>query len=228
MENESVSKEELDLSFLMDELSKAHFADLNISLLRGAHVQSDDHYLHHLLTQYEGPIAKYYEVFYSLRLAKERFNSETFFYLDFFEESKGKISHQSRHRELTEFEVIIGISLLKMYYDRYFEQSKDITWEDIRKEIKENENSSYYKQIFFNSVREDYSDPEWKVVKTKIVRALGHFEVLGWIKRNKEVGDNEIHFKIKESIHRFATLYKEALENFEKFVEIYKQHNDPK
>lgn len=226
MENESVSQETVDLSFLQDDLSKTHFADLNISLLRGAHVQRDDFYLHQLLTTYEEPITKYYKVYYSLKLVKEKINSEPFFYLDFFEESKGKVSNPTRHRELTEFEVIIGISLLKMYYDRYFENSKDIIWEDIRKEIMENENSSHYKQIFFNSVREDYSDLEWLPVKRKILRTLSNFEVLGWIKRNKEVGEEEIHFKIKESIHRFASLYREALENFEKFVEIYKQRKD--
>lgn len=228
MENESVSEESIDLSFLLDDLSKSHFADLNINLLRGMHIQRDDQYLHHLLTEYENDISKYYEIYYSLKLVKEKSNSETYFFLDFFEESKGKLSPQSRHRELTEFEVVIGISLLKMYYDRYFEQSKDITWEDIRKEIMENENSSCYKEIFFNSIREDYSDQEWLGVKRKILRALSDFEVLGWIKRNKDVGDEEVHFKIKESIHRFATLYKEALENFEKFVEIYMQTKNSK
>ena len=48
--------EQIDFSFLNEELVQSHFADLNIELLRGAHIQSDQYYLFRLLKEKENEI----------------------------------------------------------------------------------------------------------------------------------------------------------------------------
>lgn len=194
---------------------------MNIELLKGAHIQRDNYYPFQLLSKYEEEINYYYKILYSLQLLKDKVDNEYYFYLDFFSEGKGKLSHSSRHRELTETEIVNGIMLLSMYHDRYFEYQKEIRWEDIKKEIIESENSNLYKKLLFKDVRDDYSDHEWDNTKKQFKKALRDFETLGWIRRISIEDGDEVHFMIKESIHRLAKLYDKEINNFSEFVKSY-------
>lgn len=221
MENEYIEKTENEFAFIEDTETQNYFADLNIELLKGNHIQSDSYYLFKLLSKHENDIRNYYDKLYSLNLVKDKYDNESFYYLDFFIEGKGKLSHPTRHKELSEAETIMGIMLLNMYYERYFEHPKEIKWLDIRKEILESENSSSYKLILFNDIRDDYSDPEWDTAKKTLKRTLRDFSVLGWTSRLTEEDGEEINFLLKVSIHRFAKLYDEEISNFDKFVHSY-------
>jgi hypothetical protein len=228
MADEYIQQVEESFDFLKEADVQEHFADLNIELLKGAHIQQDDHYLFQLLIEYEKHIRYYYQVLYSLQLVRDKFDNAVFFYLDFIGDGKGEVSHTSRHREVTESEVVIGIMLLNMYYDRYFDSPKEIFWTDIKKEILESENSDAYKKLLFNDVREDYSDPEWEITKKIIRRTLRDFNILRWVSRLSAEDGEDIHFVIKESIQRFAKLYKEEIDNFDTFVEEYLKRNETK
>ena len=208
-------------SFLENEEVQIHFADLNIDLLRGRHIQRDDYYSFELLDKYEDDLRYYYTSLYGLVLTKEKVGTEIYYYLDFSQDGRGKLSSPSRYKQLSDTQVIIGIMLLNMYYDRFFNHLKEIDKEDIKKEILEGENSHLYKKLLFDDIRDDYSDLEWNKVIVWLKKTLKDFDTLGWIQRQQSLDLDEIRFTIKESIHRLAKLYKNEIENFDQFVEEY-------
>jgi len=227
MENEDFSEGLINpFGFLEAEEVQKHFADLNIELLRGRHIQKDDYYLFQLSGTYYSELRYFYKALYRLDFVRDRMDNEFYFYLQPTEEGKGEISDQSRHKELSEENTVVGIMLLAMYYDRYFTSPKEIFWEDIRKEILESDNSSLYRKILFNDLRNDYSDPEWENVKKVFRRALREFDALGWVARQSAEEGEKIHFTIKESIHRLAKLYQNEIINFEQFSESYFHKKD--
>lgn len=223
MENENLSGSiEHSFKFLENKDVKEKFADLNIELLGGKHIQRDsNYYIYQLVKKYFTELKYYYLSLYGLELERDFKDEVTFYYLDFSEESRGVLSSTKRHKELTKPQTVIGIMLLNMYYDRYFENVKEITLQDIKKEIKESENSTLYKKLFFNDVRDDYSPKEWKRLKIKIKSVVRDFGKLGWIESLAKEDGEEIHFKLKESIYRFQKLYEKEIINFQEFTENY-------
>ena len=197
-----------------------HFADLNIELLRGKHIQDDEHYHHRILSKYYIEFKKYYDVFYRLVLDKKTFEGVTYFFLTFSEESKGILSDYTRHRDLTAIETITAITLLQMYYDRYFENVKEISFlKDIKSKILGSEFSSLYKSVFFkNGARDNFTPKEWANVMKNIRNVIQDFEQLGWVDQLTQKGENDFSFVIKESIHRFQMMYEYEISNFEEFV----------
>lgn len=216
MEHENNSKRNT-YDFLNEDRVQRYFADLNINLLQGKHIMSDDYYSFQLLRDYFSELEIYYQEFYQLNLEKVKIDDSIYFYLDFPIDSKGKLSHTNRYKELTEHQVIIGIILLNMYYDRYFEYPKELFWENIKKEIEESEFSDFYKKLFFSEMRTFYTDKEWEKVHDLFRKTINSFTQIGWITKLSK-GKEDIHFELKESIHRFAELYKTEIEDFPQFV----------
>ncbi|HTA28461.1 MAG TPA: chromosome partition protein MukE [Bacteroidia bacterium] len=217
MEDEYQGTHEKGYAFLEDEKVKQYFADINIELLQGKHIQRDDYYPFLILSSNEPDFKFFYQNLYGLNLIKDKKDNETYFYLDFPEDGKGKLSPSSRYRELTQIQTIIGIVLMNMYYERYFEQIKQITWSDLKKEILEGEYAANYQRIFFKGQRGNFTDIEWEEVRSSIKRVLKSFAALGWIDMQQQ-DDAEISFVLKPAINRFAKLYKDELEHFEDFV----------
>ncbi len=217
MENEHQESQQKRYAFLEDEKVKQYFADINIELLQGKHIQRDDYYPFQILSSNEPDFKIFYQSLYGLNLVRDKKDNATYFYLDFPEEGKGKLSSSTRHRELTEFQTILAIALMNMYYERYFEHTKQITWNDLKKEILEGEYAANYQRIFFKEQRDNFTDLEWEEVKTKIKRVLNSFSALGWIEMQPQ-DDIEISFILKPAINRFAKLYSSELENFEDFA----------
>ena len=209
--------------FLEDSFVQEHFADLNIALLRGKHIQSDQFYLYKVLQQFTYGLRHYYKALYRLELVKETTNEGAFYYLDCPEDSRGKLNTLSRSKELTESQIILGIMLLNMYYDRYFEQTKEVKYENIEYEVMEGENSTLYRKLLFGEVRETYSDQEWKSPRTRIKNVLRDFEQLGWVQQLPTEADEETAYILRTSILRFQKLYEREIMHFEEFVESY--HN---
>lgn len=224
MENEDFTEEvRTPFSFLSESLAQEHFADLNIELLRGKHVQSDQYYLFQLLTQFLKELKYYYLNLYGLELAEGIAGERRFYYLDFPEEGRGKLNNNSRSKELTVAQTIYGLMLLNMFYDRYFEHPKEIRFEDIEYEVMQGENSALYKKLLFGEDRETYTTPEWTNPIKSIKNVIRDFEKLGWVQRLSNKDGEEIHFIIKQPILRFQELYEKEIEEFEAFVESYKQ-----
>ncbi|MBV8802906.1 MAG: hypothetical protein JO131_08110 [Gammaproteobacteria bacterium] len=221
MENDHPETINNVFSFLEKEEVQEYFADLNIALLRGRHIQKNDYHLFHLLNAYQKEFANYYKLLYNLLLEKDRMDNEIYYYLDFPIDGRGKLADYSRHKELTEKQIVIGLMLLNMYYDRFFENPKEINWIDIKKEITEGESSSLYKKLLFNHIRDDYSDQEWSRVTKLLRQVLKKFETLGWIQELKLTEVDELRFTLRESIHRLAKLYKYEIENFDEFIKEY-------
>ncbi|MBG6187517.1 chromosome partition protein MukE [Flavobacterium sp. CAN_S2] len=215
----------IDFSFLSEEAVQNHFADLNIELLKGAHIQKDAFYLFSLLQDKERDLQHYYISLYGLELTRGANGNETYYYLDFTEQGKGKLSKQERYRELSTLNIVMGILLLKMYYDKYFDFQKIIHWTDIEQQINDSENSTNLKSMFFEEQREFYSEAEWLQVKKRIGNCLKEFEVLGWITRIPSQSQETLSFSIKESIHRFAKLYENELVHFDEFVNAYQKQS---
>ena len=222
MEYENSQQENL-YSFLGVASVQKYFADLNIDLLQGKHIMADDYYSFQLLREYYPELKQYYQELYQLNLEKITIDNSTYFYLDFPVDSKGKLYNSNRYRELSEQQVIIGIILLNMYYDRYFEYPKELFWENIKEEIEQSELKDSYKNLFFGEVRTFYTDKEWEKVQELFRRTINSFSQLGWLNKLSK-GKEDIHFELKESIHRFAEMYKHEIEDFPQFVSKIKIH----
>ncbi len=208
-------------AFLEQEDVQRYFATLNLALLSGRHVQRLDTDIFHLLSDYLDEFRYYYKFLYGLHIEKNVLDDVVYYYLDFLEGHKGKMSE--RIRQLTHNETIIGIMLLNMYYDRYFDVSKDIYWSDIENEIVESENSEQYEKLLFGGVRSSYTDNEWsQKAKKRFKDAIKIFDKLGWVERKSHIHSEDIHFSISPSINRLAKLYKSELEHFDAFVESYR------
>jgi chromosome condensin MukBEF MukE localization factor len=209
-----------DYSFLARRDVQAHFADLNIALLGGRHIQTGEGYAYTLMNSYPDEFRFFYRSLYNLELKQARAENIDYYYLDFPEEGKGKLTTTDRFREMTPWEIIIALMLLNLYYDRYFEQTKMITWSQLQKEILESELSTQYKKTFFNGeVRDFYSDGDWKTLLDNFKRVFRHFDRWGWIKlQPAEEGEGDLAFLIRESIDRFGKLYDYEISQFEQFV----------
>lgn len=222
MENET-TEQSPNYNFLEDERVERYFADLNLKLLSGRHIYSEDYNSFSLLEEWYSHFAAYYEKLYKLSLERDIFDQVAYYYLDFFSSGKGRLSDPSRTRMLTELQTVVGLILLDMYYVKYFDDPKIITWNDIQVELMEGENREHYRRIFFNSERADYTPTEWQNVERKFRLTINSFSELGWVERLS--GQDELSFQINPAIHRFAKLYEQELSNFPDFAKHFQIKN---
>tara|TARA_A100000171_G_scaffold42202_1_gene43398 strand:- start:6752 stop:7441 length:690 start_codon:yes stop_codon:yes gene_type:complete len=219
MENPAEKKIE-SFDFLEIEKVEQNFAAVNINLLKGRHIQQDEYKLFDLLDDYEDEFKFYYDRLYQLELKRKISSEVHYFYLDFPEENKGRLAAQELHHFLTEQQTIVTLLLLNMYYSEYFSFEKEFTWEDIKKEILNGENSEYYKRYFFKKIKSGgYSDTQWRDAKKAVDSTIKGIEKLGWCERKKGIERGEIQFTVRESIERFVEMYEDELSNFDAFAE---------
>lgn len=209
-----------NFAFLNHRDVQAHFADLNIALLSGRHIQTGEGYHFTLVNSYPDEFRHFYQSLYGLELKQARVENIDYFYLDFPVEGKGRLNTTDRFREMTPWEMLFALMLLNMYYDRFFEHTKDISWSVVRKEIETGELSHAYQKAFFNTNgREFFSDPEWKSLLDTFKRVLRTFDRWGWVKMlPSEEADGELVFQIRESIDRFGKLYEYEISEFDDFI----------
>lgn len=209
-----------NFSFLNQREVQAHFADLNIALLAGRHIQTGEGYHFTLVNSYPDEFKHFYRSLYGLELRQARAENVDYFYLEFPEEGKGRLTTSDRFREMTPWETMIALMLLNMYYDRFFEKTKVISWSAIRKEIEDGELAHLYRKAFFNTNnRENLSDPELKGLADVFKRVLRTFDRWGWVKLlPPDESDGEMIFQIRESIDRFGKLYNYEISDFDQFI----------
>lgn len=224
MENEN--HEISDYPFLTEERVEKHFADINILLLSGKHIDHKYYTEYTVLESYEAQWSIFYSNLYRLNLVSDISDGSRYYYLDFTENGKGKLSDASRNKELTELQTLIGLTLLDMYYQKYFDEEKIIYWNDIKTQILESDHQEAYKRILFNDIRASYDEKEWNEVHTKFSKTIENFDKLGWVE--KQSGRNEdLVFEIRPAIHRLAKLYQEELQDFGAFSQQLKNNEAP-
>lgn len=213
---ESENYEVTDYSFLLEENVEKYFADVNILLLSGKHIDHKFYNEYTVLEGYEAEWRSFYGNLYKLNLVADIFDGSRYYYLDFTESGKGELSDTSRNKELTPLQTLIGLTLLDMYYQKYFDEEKIVKWSDIKTQILESDHQEAYKRILFNTIRESYDEKEWNEVYAKFGKTVDSFDRLGWVE--KQSGRNEeLSFEIRPAIHRLAKLYQNELQNFESF-----------
>tara|TARA_R110001606_G_scaffold86598_4_gene196015 strand:+ start:6843 stop:7535 length:693 start_codon:yes stop_codon:yes gene_type:complete len=229
MENgySSEMKNNNSFAFLNNSEVEKHFANLNIELLRGTHIDESHYYYFLLLENYFNELKDYYLSLYRLKLDKKTFENKTYYFLNFFLESKGVLSATARHKELSPIQTITAITLLNMYYERQFEKYKIVSFLEIREKIEQSEFGHLYRKAFFkNSNRKTYSSKEWSTVKTNIKNVITDFEQLGWVEKVTILNENDFNFVLKHTIHRFQLLYEYEIKNLGEFLKSLKPEED--
>jgi len=218
---ENAVRESTGYGFFLEEAVERHFADLNIKLLSGRHIQQNDANVFFVLEDYFNPLRNFYSCIYKLALVRAIGDRSIYFYLNFFDEGKGKLSDPSRSKTLTELQTIVGLALLDMYYSRYFDHPKIISWPDIQKEIMDGEHKLEYQRIFFENVGPVYSENAWAKAEKRFTNTIKSFDELGWVRRLSNQQE-QLRFELQPSIHRIADLYAKELQDFVTFCEKHK------
>lgn len=214
MENEN---QQNPYGFLEDQRCERHFAELNVRLLSGRHILYEEYNLYTLLEDFFDELKRYYNNLYKLNLVKDTWFNSSYYYLDFFEGTKRKLSDTSRFRELTQLQTVIGLMLLDLFYVKFFDEPKMISWSEIKAEIQEGDKKDEFQRFLFRDVRTEFTPAEWNRVEKNIRRTVQSFEELGWIEIHSNQSE-ELLLELKPSIHRMAKLYAKELENFEAFL----------
>lgn len=211
-ENEKVP----DFRFLADEDVSKNFADLNIKLLSGRHIQIVEYAAFSILEDYYNDFRYYYQQLYGMDLVRRVFDQSTYYYLNFFDAGRGKLSDPSRYRAITEIQTVTALMLLDMYFTRYFDPEKKITWAIIREEIQSGDHRTALQRLLFPEIRVAYTEPEWQSAERRFKIAVSKFDALGWVSQLSGAQE-ELCFLINPSIHRIAELYEAELQDLEAF-----------
>lgn len=225
--NESLGLPSL-YSFLATPEIKMRFAKLNGKLLRGRHIQANtDPVDYNLLNQfnYFDNFRFFYQQLYNLELHKRNFGGiEACFYLDFSDNGYNELTGPNKPIPLTPTQTKFGLMILNMFYEKFFERTKQVTWSEIEEIIMHSERQEDYKRVFFGSVRDNYSSSERGRLRSLFCQMTKRFDELGWISANNLEGD--FNFIINVSIRRLEDMYKEELKNPDAlFSQFDKQRN---
>lgn len=205
MENENPNYQ-----FLNSDRAKKYFADADIALKQGKHLQDygmDSRIFSFVDEYYDKGLKEYYPQFFQMNLVRDKNDNQTFYYLDFPEDGKGKFGKENRSKELEDEKVIFAILLLNMFKDKFFEH-KEIEWAELDQIFKESEHKELWQKLLFGRVKPSYTINEEQGVKDKVKSILRDFEKLGWVEI-KNV--DEVKFEIMPSIERISRLYRDVI-----------------
>jgi hypothetical protein len=208
----------------MEEEVESKFADVNIKLLNGRHIQVfADPAEYNLLSQesYFNGLFIFYKRLYGLDLLVRQIGlSEKYYYLFPPESELGALSSPKLHIPLTENQTLFGLMLLTMYYEKSFDRVKKGSWDDIRNTILTSERQEKYKLVLFGRINEgnNYTDTEWSSVRTNFKKMAQRFDDLGWL-TVKNIDSSNFKFVINVSIHRLEDIYSKELTNPEVFFD---------
>lgn len=210
--------ENANYPFLNSEQATKYFADADIALKQGRHIQdfgTDIRLFSFIDEFYEKGLEDYYKQFFGMNLVCDKSDNGKFYYLDFPDDGKGKFGKENRSKELEDDKVIFAILFLNLYKERFFEQ-KEFTWQELEQIFKEGEHKELWQNILFSKVKQNYTPREEQDVKDKVRKILSDFEKLGWIVfKNQE----DIHFEVLPSIERISRLYGDVIDNLESIEE---------
>ncbi len=203
-----------EYQFLESEEALKYFADVDIALKQGRHIQNfgNDTQIYYFIDEYyDKGLKEYYSDFWWMNLVQDSNDNERFYYLDFPEGSRAKFGKENRFKELDGDKVIFAVLLLNWYNDKFFEE-KIFSWQELEQIFKDSENKSLWKKLLFGKEKENYTPAEEQIVKEKVKRILIDFEKLGWIMFKD---DAELQFEILPSIARISRLYADVINDIE-------------
>lgn len=209
-----------EYQFLDSEEAMKYFADADIALKQGRHIQnygSDTNIFYFIDDFFDKGLKEYYSDFWWMNLVRDSNDNEQYYYLDFPEGSRAKFGKENRFKELESDRIIFAVLLLNWYNDKFFEEKK-FSWKELEQTFKESETKSLWKTLLFGKNKENYTPTEEQAVKEKVKRILTDFEKLGWIIIED---DSEMSFEIMPSIARISRLYSDVigdLESIETFL----------
>lgn len=207
-----------EYQFLNSEDAMKYFADADIALRQGRHIQnygSDTQIFYFIDEYFDKGLEDYYINFWWMNLIKDSSDNECFYYLDFPEGSRAKFGKENRYKELEGEKIIFAILLLNLYNEKFFEE-KEFSWQEFEQVFKENENKALWKKLLFGKDKDNYTPTEEQNVKKKVRQILGDFEKLGWIVMKNE---DEMQFDILPSIARIGRLYADIINNIDTIEE---------
>lgn len=207
MENENA-----DYTFLNSTSAKKNFADTDIALKQGRHIQdygNDSKLFSFIDEYYEYGLKEYYSTFFQMNLVRDSSDNQKFYYLDFPDDGKGKLGRDNRSKELEADKVIFAILLLNIFKDKFFEH-KEMEWSELHKIFKEGDHKELWQKLLFGKFKSNYTPKEEQDVKDKVKSILRDFEKLGWV----EIKSNEeLTIEIMPSIERIGRLYQNEIQN---------------
>lgn len=213
MENENANYQ-----FLNSDRAKKYFADVDIALKQGKHLQNygNDSRIFSFVDEYfEKGLQEYYLQLFQMNLVRDTNDSQKFYYLDFPDDGKGKLGKENRSKELESDKVIFAILLLNLFKDKFFEH-KEIVWIELDQIFKEGEHKELWQKLLFGKVKNNYTPTEEQSVKEKVKNILKDFEKLGWVEiKNLD----EVKFEIMPSIERISRLYRDVIGNVDSISE---------
>lgn len=213
---ESDNTEQPGFQFLNDTQVQKHFPELNNALLRGKHITQSITSYFGLLDEHEDDFAYYYLVLYNLRLERRRHDNMSYFYLDFPNVGRGKISNPALYAEMDAKQTIVACILANLYFSNFFSYDKKFQWEDIQYEIEHGEHRDSYQQLFFGEIRSDYTDKEWEAVNGRFRGVITFFTHIGLVE--KEDLAETYSVTILPTIHHFIEIFRSEIENIDDFL----------
>ncbi|MDR0232106.1 MAG: chromosome partition protein MukE [Dysgonamonadaceae bacterium] len=205
-----------EYQFLNSDDAIKYFADADIALKQGRHIQNygNDTQIFYFIDEYfDKGLEEYYAIFWLMKLTKDSNDNERFYYLEPPEGSRAKFGN--RFKELEGEKIIFAILLLNLEKEKYFEE-KEFSWQELEQIFKESENKTLWKKLLFGKDKENYTPTEEQNVKKKVRQILSDFEKLGWIVMKSE---DEMQFDILPSIARIGRLYADVINNIETIEE---------
>ncbi|MGL4596836.1 MAG: chromosome partition protein MukE [Bacteroidia bacterium] len=203
-------------SFLETEEAENLFADLDVALKMGQHVQNFPHQtdLFNFIEKFEDELRAYYRNLFKVNLAGKGSDYTRYFYLEIDEESRGIV--KSRSKKLSPEHTLLGILLLKIHrIDKFF--VNDIFVPDLIQLIKTNEEyKNYIYNLFAKRREKEATEIDENTIDDWVRNSLKEFERLGWINydlRNREV------FEIMPSIERLFTMYSYEIHNIDRLID---------
>ncbi|MBN8703856.1 MAG: hypothetical protein J0M08_12385 [Bacteroidetes bacterium] len=207
MENENSA-----FAFLDTETASKYFAEVDFALKQGRHLQhyGNDAKLWDYVSDHYEQLAHYYQHLFGVYLRKDSNERDVYFYLDFPEDGHGRFV-QDRNKDVDDRMVIIGILLLNMYKERFFE-GKEVKWNTIEQIIEEGEQKEFWQKLLYGEAKRNYTPNEKEEMRRRMERTLSEFNRLGWI---TWINQEALHFEILPAIDRLSRLYANEISNVE-------------
>ncbi|RXK87031.1 condensin complex protein MksE [Filimonas effusa] len=220
MEYDDTEKDlNLRYSFMTDRSAKGVFAKLDYQLRSGTHLQRNfpkPAALYTFLDKYYDSLQAYYEDFFDMLLKKEGEGWSAYFYLDFHENSRGKIPSDPSFKGYLKTEyVLIGLLFFKVFkLDGNIELSKISDFINLL--YQEYDDLLHKLQRVVSSIESDAgSDMNEGKLNSLVHKAFSEFHQLGWIE--KDANDSD-YFTYQPSFERLRRIYYPQIETIDEII----------
>lgn len=207
---ENVDNKATVSDFLYAENAKEFFAGIDYLLKDGMHFQKQGNQISYFnfIDKNIDSLKLYYRDFFDVELSEGGEKPNNYFFLDFYENSRGNIS--PRHREILKSEyVIIGFIIYKIIYI-----DKEIDLDSVQK-LKEKIRIEYedYKPGIYRLIAKSRNITPGNLndnaIDTTIQSALEEFRKIGWIELSKD------DFGLLPAFDRLIKVYEEYILNID-------------